>query len=78
MTYLDGMEESDPVVMNTVLKAAAAYDPASYTEADVRRALDAPVCAVENFGALLSPAAAPFLEEMAQRARTETRRHVGH
>jgi 2-iminoacetate synthase len=78
MTYLDGMEASDPVIMETVLKAAAAYDPAAYTETDARRALDALACGVGDFGALLSPAAAPFLEEMARRARTETRRHFGN
>jgi 2-iminoacetate synthase len=64
--------------MDAVLKAAAAYNPASYTETDVRRALDAPACGVADFGALLSSAAAPFLEEMARRARRETRRHFGN
>ena len=32
----------------------------------------------EDFAALLSPAAAPFLEQMAQRAQAETRKHFGN
>ena len=32
----------------------------------------------EDFGALLSPAALPFLEQMAQRAQAETRKHFGN
>ena len=32
----------------------------------------------KDFGALLSPAAAPFLEEMAQLAQQETRKHFGN
>jgi 2-iminoacetate synthase len=78
LAYLAGMEESDPAIMNAVLEAAAAYEPGHYTEADVRRALDASDCDPENFGALLSPAARPFLEDMARRARMETRRHFGN
>ena len=35
-------------------------------------------CSVEDFKALLSPAAAPFLEEMAQKARIETGKHFGN
>ncbi len=36
------------------------------------------VLAPEDFAALLSPAAAPFLEQMAQRAQAETRKHFGN
>jgi 2-iminoacetate synthase len=78
LAYLAGMEESDPVIMNAVLEAAAAYDPTHYTDADLRRALDASDCGPEDFAALLSPAARPFLEDMARRAQTETRRHFGN
>jgi 2-iminoacetate synthase len=79
---MEGMEETNPGLMNTVLEAAAAYDPAAYTEAEARRALDGQDsgegCGVEGFGALLSPAAMPLLEEMAQRAQAKTRRHFGN
>lgn len=50
---------------------------ASKTEADVRRALRAAHPGVDDFMALISPAAAPFLEEMAVRARALTRERFG-
>ena len=37
---------------------------ASKTEADVRRALAKKVCNVDDFMALISPAATPFLEQI--------------
>ena len=54
------------------------YEYGSYTEADVKRALAHETCSLEDFKALLSPAAAPFLEEMAARAKWETSRHFGN
>ena len=54
------------------------YDYSAYTASDVRAALNHETCSVEDFKALLSPAAEPFLEEMAQRARMETGRHFGN
>lgn len=55
---------------------------AAKTEADVRRALDKArrnqkLLDDEDFMALISPAAAPFLEEMAQLARTFTQERFG-
>ncbi|MDY3798924.1 MAG: 2-iminoacetate synthase ThiH, partial [Eggerthellaceae bacterium] len=78
MAYLPGMEQIDSAIKDQVLAAMDSFDPARYTERDVRRALDARVCSVEDFKALLSPAAAPFLEEMARRAEEITRRHFGN
>ena len=49
----------------------------SKTEADVRRALDNPKRNLEDFQALISPAAAPFLEEMAQMSRALTQIRFG-
>lgn len=46
-------------------------------EADVRRALEAETPREPELAALLSPAAAPFLEAMASRAAELTRRHFG-
>ena len=53
---------------------AVARGIAAKTPADVRRALGRPRGSVgmEDFAALLSPAAAPFLEEMAQAAHRDT------
>ncbi len=78
MEYLPDMEKIDSDIREKVLGAVGDYDYMSYTVQDVRRALDEEVCGVEQFKALLSPAAEPFLEEMAQRARTETGRHFGN
>lgn len=78
MTYLPGMEEISPEIMDRVLAETAAYDYEQYTAADVRRALARDVPAPEDFAALLSPAASPFLEEMAARAQQETRKHFGN
>lgn len=75
--YHDTMECIDSDVMDTVLEAVRGYEPDSYTESDVRRALGGDPGA-EGFAALLSPAAAPLLEEMAVAARDETRRHFGN
>jgi 2-iminoacetate synthase len=78
MDYLEGMEAVDSPVMEETLLAAAAYDAESYTQADVRRALESPEPGLDGFGALLSPAALPFLEEMARRARKARLAHFGN
>jgi 2-iminoacetate synthase len=78
MKYLEGMDQISPEIRNKVIAEMKAYDYTKYTAQDVRRALDHEVCSVEDFKALLSPAAAPFLEEMAERAKAETGRHFGN
>ena len=54
------------------------FDYTKYTAKDVKAALEHETCSVEDFKALLSPAAEPFLEQMAQKARLETRKHFGN
>lgn len=78
MAYLPGMEVIASDVKDRVLAAMEAYDYDRYTAEDVTRALSHDTCSVEDFKALLSPAAAPFLEEMARRAELETQRHFGN
>ena len=77
MDYLDNMEMLDSGIMDTVLGETSAYDPGSFSERDVMDALEGE-CGIDGFAALLSPAAEPHLEEMAERARDETRRHFGN
>ena len=77
MEYMKNMEVLDSDVMDTVLAQTARYDYEQYTSADVRRALNQDSLSVEDLAALLSPAAFPFLEEMAQRAKMETGKHFG-
>ena len=78
MEYLPGMEVIESDVCANVMAQMQSYDPFSYTARDVRAALEHETCTIEDLKALLCPAAEPFLEEMAQRARMETSKHFGN
>ena len=78
MEYLPGMEQIDSNVCSDVMGQVQTYDYEKYTAKDVRAALEHATCTVEDFKALLSPAAEPFLEQMAERARLETGKHFGN
>lgn len=78
MEYMDGMERIKSDIMDKVLSEVESYDYNSYTAMDVQRALQKDHCTIEDFKALLSPAAAPFLEKMANKARLETQKHFGN
>ena len=78
MKYLPDMEIlEDSDIGEQVVSRMKAYDYNKYTADDVKRALDAEYLSTEDFGALLSPAAEPFLEQMARRATIETGKHFG-
>ena len=78
MEYMEGMERISSDIMDKVMSEMNSYDYNSYTYADVRAALSHDHCTVEDFKALLSPAAEPFLEKMAEKARLETQKHFGN
>ena len=78
MEYLPDMEQIDSDIKDKVIKAMNAYEPDKYTENDVLQALEHDTKTIEDFKALLSPAALPFLEEIAQQAQAETRKHFGN
>ena len=78
MKYLDDMEIIDSDIKDKVLKAMDEFDYDSYTAADVERALSKDTCNIEDFKALLSPAAEPYLEQMARKAENETKKHFGN
>lgn len=78
MEYLPGMERIQSDVCENVIKHMEEYDYTRYTAADVKTALEHETCSIEDFKALLSPAAEPFLEKMAQKASRETSRHFGN
>lgn len=78
MEYLPGMEIINSDICDKVMSHMNSYDYNSYTAKDVKAALSHENCTIDDFKALLSPAAEPFLEEMAQRARIETRKHFGN
>ena len=79
MTYLPGMEAlEDSDVMDRVIAAMNAYDYDTYTAKDVETALAHDHRTPEDFAALLSPAALPYIEAIAQAAQAETRKHFGN
>ncbi len=78
MEYLPGMEKIESDVCVNVMSQMNAYDYSKYTAKDVKTALEHETCSIEDFKALLSPAAEPFLEQMAQKARQETSKHFGN
>ena len=78
MEYMPGMEQIKSDVTQKVMEHMKSYNPDDYTARDVRAALSHDTCTVEDFKALLSPAAQPFLEQMAQRAQIETQKHFGN
>lgn len=78
MKYLPDMEVLESDVMDQVLSAAEQYDPEMFTAEDVRRALAHEYRTPEDFGALLSPAALPLLEEIAVCAKKEKEKYFGN
>lgn len=78
MVYLPGMEALKSDITKQVVEAMEAYDYDSYTAEDVRCALAKRNRTPEDFAALLSPAAEPFIEEMAQCAKVEKENHFGN
>ena len=78
MEYMPGMEQISSDICEQVMSQMEEYDYSRYTAKEVRAALEHETCSVEDFKALLSPAAEPFLEQMAERARLETSKHFGN
>lgn len=78
MEYLPDMEQINSDIMDRVISETEDYDYDKYTESDVKTALSHQTKTLDDFKALLSPVAMPFLEEIAQQARIETKRHFGN
>ena len=78
MEYMEGMQVIQSDIKEKVLQAMEEYDYMGYTAADVERALSHDSCSIEDFKALLSPAAAPYLEQMARKAEEITQNHFGN
>ena len=78
MKYLPDMEVIKSDIMDAVINEMNSFDYNTYTQADVKKALAKDSLSPDDFKALLSPAAEPFLEQMAQRAQLETRKHFGN
>ena len=78
MTYMDDMEQIPHEILDKVVAEIESYKAEDYTASDVLRAIESDSCSLEDFKALLSPAAEPFLEQIAKKARLETRKHFGN
>ncbi len=78
MTYLPGMDVLDSTMLDEVTHYHDMFCDADYTDRDVQQALAKSRLEPQDFMALLSTAAAPYLEQMAQKAHLVTRRHFGN
>ena len=78
MEYQPNMQQIDSDIFDHVIAARTAYQPEQYTAKQVQAALRKDVLSFEDFAALLSPAAQPFLEQMARRAKEEREKHFGN
>lgn len=78
MEYLPGMEIIESDVCKNVMEHMNSFDYSKYTEKDVKAALEHDKCTIEDFKALLSPAAESCLERMTEKARLETSKHFGN
>lgn len=78
MQYQDGMEAIESDLMARVLTTVSEYDYDQYTSSDVEKALSKDQLSLEDYGAILSPVALSYLEEMAKKAMSETKKHFGN
>lgn len=73
-----GTETAVSDIMDRVLSISKRYEPEKYGREDVLNAVAKDVLSTDDYAALLSPAADGLLEEMAVRAKEETRKHFGN
>ena len=78
MNYQPGMEIITSDIRDKVLTNVDNYDYSKISVEAVEAALKKDHLSLEDYGALLSPAATPYLEEMAKKAVIETRKHFGN
>ena len=76
--HMPDMEVLDSDIDKQVIAAMNNYDYDKYTAKDVENAINAVNRTPEDFAALLSPAALPYLEQMAQAAKIEKEKHFGN
>ncbi len=78
MEYMDGMDKTDHQIMSRVLEKTNKYDPSVFKSEDVRNVMFQENIGINGLKVLLSPAAQPYLEDMAFRAKQETAKHFGN
>jgi 2-iminoacetate synthase len=78
MEYMKDMEQIKSDVITKVMDNVDTYDYDKFTSKDVLAALEHENCTIEDLKALLSPAAEPYLEQIAHKACVETKKHFGN
>ena len=76
--YRPHMDQIESPILETVLSERERYAYDHYTAEDVRRVLQDESIDVEGLKVLLSPAAEPFLEELAEKAKAVRTRYFGN
>ena len=76
--YRSHMDQIESPILETVLREREQYTYDQYTADDVRRVLQEDTIDVEGLKILLSPAAEPFLEELAEKAKAVRTRYFGN
>jgi len=72
------MDQIESPILETVLREREQYRYDQYTADDVRRILQEDTIDIEGLKILLSPAAEPFLEELAEKAKAVRTRYFGN
>ncbi len=75
--YFPDMEKIESDIENKILKIADNIDFSQYSENDVKKAIKTENCSIQDFCALISPAAKKFIEEIATKAKSERERYFG-
>jgi len=78
MDHMDFMEVIKSDIMEKTLQLTQELGGRPFSEKDARKAAGKDSLGIEDFAALLSPAAENLLEEIARRAKEETRKHFGN
>lgn len=78
LEYLEGMQVLESDMLDKIIALRENYTDEKYTAADVRKALNKTSRNIDDFAALLSSAAAEYLEEMAFAAQKERQRYFGN
>lgn len=78
MAYTDKMEILASNMLEDVNKMMNEFKNYEYTKEDIKAILEKDHLSPKDFGGLLSPVAGDFLEEMAEKATLETRKHFGN
>ena len=76
--YRPHMDQIESPILETVLREREQYTYDRYTADDVRRVLQEDTIDVEGLKILLSPAAEPFLEKLAEKAKAVRARYFGN